>query len=71
MVKNMFNTAKNFRENLKGIFKTVKNFWAIVFFFQGKRKLLKILYVKSIFTTVKSSRATLFFLGQAQVAQKP
>jgi len=31
----MFNTAKNFRENLKGIFKTVKNFWAIVFFFRA------------------------------------
>jgi len=38
--------------------------------FQGKRKLLKILDVKSIFITVKIFRATLFFSGQAQVAQK-
>ena len=45
IVKNIFNTAKNFRENC----------------FQGKCKLLKMLNVKSIFTTVKISRATLFF----------
>jgi len=39
--------------------------------FQGKRKLLKIVNVKSIFTTVKIFRATLcFFSGQAQVTQK-
>jgi len=39
--------------------------------FQVKRKLLQILNVKSIlFTTVKIFRATLFFSGQAQVAQK-
>jgi len=37
--------------------------------FQGKRKLLKILDVKSIFTTVKIFRA-IVFLGEAQVAQK-
>jgi len=37
--------------------------------FQGKRKLLKILNVKSIFNTVKNFRATVFS-GKAQVAQK-
>ena len=32
--------------------------------FQGKRKLLKILNVKSVFNTVKIFRATLFFEGK-------
>jgi len=53
---------------VKSIFNTVKNFKATLFF-QGKRKLLKILNVKSMFNTVKNFRATVFS-GQAQVAQK-
>jgi len=38
--------------------------------FQGKRMLIKILNIKSIFTTVKIFRATLFLSGQAQAAEK-
>ena len=35
--------------------------------FQGKRKLSKILNVKSIFHTVKILRATLFFQGKRKL----
>ena len=35
--------------------------------FQGKRKLLKILNVKSIFNTVNNFRATLFFQGKRKL----
>ena len=35
--------------------------------FQGKRKLLKILNVKSMFNTVKNFRATLFFQGKRKL----
>jgi len=38
--------------------------------FQVKHKFIKILNIKRTFTTVKIFRATLFFSGQAQVAQK-
>ena len=51
IIKNIFNTVKNFRGNC----------------FQGKRKLLKILNVKSIFNTVKNFRATLFFQGKRKL----
>jgi len=55
MVNNIFNTVKNFKGNC----------------FQGKRKLLKILNVKSIFNTVSEKfQGNSFFSGQAQVAQK-
>ena len=37
--------------------------------FQGKRKLLKILDVKSIFTTVKIFRATVFFRGSSSFSK--
>jgi len=52
MVKNIFNTVKNFRGSSV---------------FQGKRKLLKILNVKSIFNTVKNFWATLFFQGKRKL----
>jgi len=55
LVKNIFNSVKNFRGNSV---------------FQGKRKFYKILNVNSIFTRVEIFRATLFFSRQAQVAQK-
>jgi len=51
MVKNVFNTVKNFRDN-----------W-----FQGKRKLLKILNVKSIFNTVRHFRSTVIFQGKRKL----
>ena len=64
MVKNIFNTVKNFRPtlfsvqaqvvkilNVKRIFNTVKNFRATLFF-QGKRKLLKNRDGEKMFNTV-------------------
>jgi len=39
--------------------------------FQGKRKLLKILNVKSRFNTVKNFRATLFFQGKRKLLKNP
>jgi len=49
----MFDTVKKFRGNC----------------FQGKRKLLKILNVKSMFSTVRNFRATLFFTASASCSK--
>ena len=82
--KKYFNTVKNFWATLffsgQGTLHKNPEWWKIriqysekfqvKLSFQGMRKFLKILNVKSIFTTVKIFRATLFFSGKAQVAQK-
>jgi len=51
MVKNIFNTVKNYRGTL----------------FSGQAQVVKILNVKRIFNTVKNFRATLFFQGKRKL----
>jgi len=79
MVKNIFNTVKNFRGTLffrqaqscsqilngKKLFNTVKNYRGTLF--SGQAKVVKILNVKRIFNTVKNFRATLFFQGKRKL----
>ena len=79
-VKSIFNTTKNFRANLFSwqapllknpeceIYIQYSEKFQVKFCFQGKRKLFKILNVKSIFTTVKIFGVTLCFFFRASAS---